>query len=187
MSDSMVCGIDEAGRGPLAGPVTAAAVILPAGFPLELLADSKVLTPARRTRSAAIIRAKAVAWAVGWAWPEEIDRINIHHATLLAMTRAVLGLSRKPELLLVDGLFTPVIDIPRRAIVKGDATVPQIMAASILAKTARDTWMDRYSRIEPGYGFDRHKGYPTKEHRRTIERLGPSAIHRWSFRVSPCG
>jgi ribonuclease HII len=186
LTENLVCGIDEAGRGPLAGPVTAAAVILPKGFPCELLADSKALTPEKRKRTAAVIRAKAVSWAVGWAWPEEIDRINIHRATLLAMARAVNGLSLRPGLLLVDGLFTPRVDLPCRAVVKGDATVPQIMAASILAKTARDSWMERYSRIEPDYGFERHKGYPTAEHRRIIRRLGLSVIHRRSFRVTFC-
>jgi ribonuclease HII len=182
----VICGIDEAGRGPLAGPVTAAAVILPDGFPQGILADSKALNPEKRRLSAAIIRAKALSWAVGWAWPEEIDRINIHRATLLAMARAIHGLSCRPGLLLVDGLFTPHVDLPRKAIVRGDATVPQIMAASIIAKTARDSWMERYSRIEPQYGFERHKGYPTREHREILERLGYSAIHRHSFRVSPC-
>ncbi len=179
----LVCGVDEAGRGPLAGPVTAGAVILPAGFPLEVLADSKALRPEARLRAAVLIRARA-AWSVGWAWPEEIDKLNIHNATLLAMRRAVRGLQTKPDLLLVDGLFTPNLEIPRTAIVKGDATVPQIMAASIIAKTARDAWMERYARIEPGYGFERHKGYPTKEHRRLLASLGASAIHRKSFRFT---
>ncbi len=182
--EELVCGVDEAGRGPLAGPVTAAAVILPEGFPLEFLADSKALTPACRGRFACVIRSRAVAISVGWAWPEEIDRLNIHRATLLAMTRAVRGLSRKPTLLLVDGLFTPNVGISARAIVKGDATVPQIMAASIIAKTSRDAWMERYARIEPAYGFERHKGYPTREHRGCIEAYGISPIHRRSFRLT---
>ncbi len=179
----LVCGVDEAGRGPLAGPVTAGAVILPDAFPLEVLADSKALGPEARLRAAVLIRARAV-WSVGWAWPEEIDKLNIHNATLLAMCRAVRGLRIKPDLLLVDGLFTPNLEIPRTAIVKGDAKVPQIMAASIIAKTARDAWMERYARIEPGYGFERHKGYPTKEHRRLLASLGASAIHRKSFRFT---
>jgi ribonuclease HII len=182
----LVCGVDEAGRGPLAGPVTAGAVILPSSFPLELLADSKALRPAARLSAAAVIRRLAL-WSLGWAWPEEIDRLNIHRASLLAMSRAVRGLPVRPGLLLVDGLFTPNLDIPRNAIVRGDATVPQIMAASIIAKTARDTWMERYSRIEPGYGFDRHKGYPTREHRRLLAALGASPIHRKSFRFTSCG
>jgi ribonuclease HII len=179
----LVCGVDEAGRGPLAGPVTAGAVILPGSFPLEVLADSKALSAPARRQAAVLIRERA-AWSVGWAWPEEIDRLNIHGATLLAMSRAVRGLPMRPDVLLVDGLFTPNLEIPRKAIVRGDATVPQIMAASIIAKTARDAWMERYARIEPGYGFDRHKGYPTKEHRRLLSALGASAIHRKSFRFT---
>lgn len=183
-----VCGVDEAGRGPLAGPVTAAAVILPAEFPGGLLADSKVLSAKRRAAAAAVIREKAVAWCVGWATHEEIDELNIHGATLLAMSRAVRGLAVRPAKVLVDGLYCPDTGIPSESVVKGDATVPAIMAASILAKTARDAWMDGYARIDPRYGFDRHKGYPTVEHRRLVLRLGPSRIHRRSFRVSsPCG
>jgi ribonuclease HII len=187
VSQWLICGVDEAGRGPLAGPVTAAAVILPEVFPLEQLADSKVLSPARRRAAAASIRERAPAWAVGWAWPEEIDRINIHRATLLAMQRAVRALGIQPDQILVDGLFCPPFSVPCTAIVRGDATVPQIMAASILAKTCRDAWMERYARIEPGYGFERHKGYPTEEHRALIRELGQCAIHRRSFRLSPCG
>jgi ribonuclease HII len=187
MSEDIICGVDEAGRGPLAGPVTAAAVILPPVFPFELLADSKRLTPARRQRASSVIRSLAVAWAVGWAWPEEIDRLNIHRATLLAMSRAIHGLSHAPSHILVDGLFVPNVRVPCTAIVKGDATVPQIMAASIIAKTARDAWMDRYASIEPAYGFDRHKGYPTRAHRRLIQTIGESAIHRWSFHFTSCG
>jgi ribonuclease HII len=179
----IVCGIDEAGRGPLAGPVTAAAVILPPGFPTGVLADSKVLSAARREESLVVIRDRATAWAVGWASPEEIDRMNIHHATLLAMRRAVEGLAVRPTLLLVDGLFVPDAGVPGRAVVHGDAVVPEIMAASILAKTTRDAWMTEYAKREPGYGFERHKGYPTLEHRAAIERFGPCAIHRRSFRL----
>jgi ribonuclease HII len=180
----LVCGVDEAGRGPIAGPVTAAAVILPAGFALEILADSKVLSPSRRMAAAAVIREKAVAWCVGWATHEEIDEINIHRATLLAMSRAIRGLAVRPDRILVDGLHCPASDVPCTAIVKGDATVHQIMAASILAKTSRDAWMEGYSRLEPAYGFEKHKGYPTEEHRAAVIRLGPSRIHRRSFRVS---
>jgi ribonuclease HII len=179
----IVCGIDEAGRGPLAGPVTAAAVVLPAGFPAGILADSKVLSPARRESAALVIKDRAVAWAVGWASAEEIDSLNIHRATLLAMRRAVERLSVRPTLLVVDGLFVPEAGVPGRAVVRGDATVPEIMAASILAKTARDAWMTGYARREPGYGFEKHKGYPTAEHRAAIARLGPCAIHRRSFRL----
>ncbi len=183
--DDLVCGIDEAGRGPIAGPVTAAAVILPSGFPVEILADSKVLSPARRARAAAQIKETAIAWAVGWATHEEIDSLNIHRATLLAMKRAVEALAVKPGRILVDGLYCPATGIPSEPVVKGDATVPQIMAASILAKTSRDAWMERYAEVEPSYGYERHKGYPTAEHREIVRRLGPSRIQRTSFRVSP--
>lgn len=183
--EELACGIDEAGRGPIAGPVAAAAVILPPEFPIEILADSKVLSPARRLRAAACIREKAVAWAVGWATHEEIDRLNIHHATLLAMRRAVEALPVRPDRILVDGLHCPTTGIPSEAIVKGDATIPQIMAASIIAKTSRDAWMERYAEVEPSYGYERHKGYPTAEHRAIVHRLGPSRIQRRSFRVRP--
>lgn len=179
-----VCGIDEAGRGPLAGPVTAAAVILPDDFPVRILADSKVLSAARRTAAAAVIRERAIAWGIGWASHEEIDRWNIHNATLMAMKRAVQALETAPDRLLVDGLFCPDCALPAVAIVKGDATVPCIMAASILAKTARDAWMEEYAKEEPEYRFEKHKGYPTAEHRRLILALGPSRIQRTSFRVS---
>jgi len=179
----IVCGIDEAGRGPLAGPVTAAAVILPADFPREILADSKAISAARRRAAAAVIRERAVAWAVGWATSEEIDALNIHRATLLAMRRAVEALAVRPSRLLVDGLFVPEAGVPGRAVVRGDATVPEIMAASIIAKTTRDAWMVEYAKREPGYGFEKHKGYPSREHRAAITRLGPCAIHRRSFRL----
>lgn len=178
------CGIDEAGRGPLAGPVTAAAVVLPADFPCEILNDSKKLSPARRETAATIIRSRATAWATGWAWPEEIDRLNIHRATLLAMQRAVLALPLRPSRLLVDGLFVPDTAIPGQAVIGGDGLVPAIMAASIIAKTARDLWMVRYGRIEPDWCFEEHKGYPTRKHRELIRRHGLSAIHRLSFRCS---
>jgi len=183
----IVCGVDEAGRGPLAGPVTAAAVVLPPDFPGGFLADSKVLSPSRREAAALVIRERATAWAVGWATAGEIDRLNIHHATLLAMRRAVEGLGVRPTQLLVDGLFVPDAGVPGRAVVRGDATVPEIMAASILAKTARDAWMTDYAVREPGYGFEKHKGYPTAEHRAAIARLGPCPIHRRSFRLLPPG
>lgn len=182
--EDLVCGIDEAGRGPTAGPVTAAAVILPHGFPVEMLADSKVMSPPSRADAAAVIRAGAIAWGLGWASHEEIDTINILQATLLAMTRAVASLAMRPSRLLVDGLFCPDCGIPGFAIVRGDASVPEIMAASILAKTARDAWMEEYAVREPAYGFERHKGYPTAEHRRVVLSLGPSKIQRRSFRVT---
>ena len=165
--------------------MTAAAVILPPDFPVEILDDSKILTLAQRQRtrrrSSAPDRSR---WALGWAWPEEIDRLNILQAALLAMARAVEALDVRPDRLLVDGLFAPACGIPATAVVKGDATVPQIMAASILAKTARDAWMDDYAKKEPAYLFEKHKGYPTAEHRRLVLTLGPSAIQRRTFRVT---
>jgi ribonuclease HII len=185
--DAIVCGVDEAGRGPLAGPVTAAAVILPPDFPAALLADSKTLSESRRLAAAQAIRERALAWCLGWATHEEIDEINILRAALLAMARAITGLALKPDRALVDGLHCPAVDIPCTAIVKGDALEPAIMAASILAKTARDQWMKGYALLEPGYGFERHKGYPTAEHRAALLRLGPSRIQRRSFRVSAPG
>lgn len=179
-----VCGIDEAGRGPLAGPVTAAAVILPPDFPVEVLADSKTVPEARRAVLGALIRARAAAWAVGWAWPEEIDSLNILQATLLAMKRAYQGLPVAPGCILVDGLHVPAVSAPSRAVIRGDGRIHEIMAASLVAKTLRDLWMQRYARIEPAYGFEAHKGYPTRAHRQAVLSLGPSAIHRASFRVT---
>ena len=179
-----ICGVDEAGRGPIAGPVTAAAVILPPDFPCEILDDSKILSPAQRREAAAAVREQSICWAIGWATHVEIDEINILQATLLAMTRAVEALAIRPDKLLVDGLYCPDCGIPASAIVRGDALVPEIMAASILAKTARDAWMEEYAKREPAYLFDQHKGYPTREHRRLVLRLGPSAIQRRTFRVT---
>jgi ribonuclease HII len=187
-----VCGIDEAGRGPLAGPVTAAAVVLPAGFSdrlaarslLAALGDSKTLNTEQRTRAAALIREHALAWSVGWSWPDEIDRLNIHRATLLAMNRALSGIYPFPDLVVVDGLFVPDCGFKAKAVVRGDQKVQCIMAASILAKTERDLWMVAYSKIESRYGFELHKGYPTLGHRTLVKRYGLSAIHRKSFRIS---
>ena len=184
MPDGLVCGVDEAGRGPIAGPVTAAAVILPHCFPTEILNDSKVLSAAHRRTAAAVIRERSVSWGIGWASHEEIDAINIHRATLLAMRRAIEALVVKPDRVLVDGLHCPACACPCTAIVKGDAIVPEIMAASILAKTARDAWMEEYSRQEPAYRFEKHKGYPTAEHRRIVLKIGPSRIQRRTFRVT---
>ncbi len=181
----LVCGIDEAGRGPIAGPVTAAAVILPEGFPLEMLADSKALGPEQREQAEVLIRELAVAWATGWASSREIDRINIHQATLRAMARALERLEVRPELVLVDGLFAPPTPLPCRTIVRGDATEAPIMAASILAKTARDRWMCIYGRRCPQYEFAQHKGYATRQHRRLVLEHGLSPIHRLSFRIFP--
>jgi ribonuclease HII len=180
----LLCGIDEAGRGPLAGPVTAGAVILPADFPVEMLGDSKALSRRQRERAAAEIRQSAVAWGVGWASHVEIDELNIHRATLLAMLRAVEALAVRPDRLVVDGLYCPSCGLPCEALVKADATVPCVMAASILAKTARDEWMEAWAAEEPVYRFEKHKGYPTAEHRAIVLRVGPSRIQRRTFRVS---
>jgi ribonuclease HII len=185
----MICGLDEAGRGPLAGPVCAASVILPAGFPLELLDDSKKLSAARREEAARVIYRRALAWGIGWASATEIDAINIHHASLLAMRRAFLEMAANggcpPSAGLsgiADGKFVPDIPIPCKALIKADAQIPEVMAASILAKTVRDRVMENYSRLYPQYGYERHKGYPTKDHRERIARYGPSPIQRMSFR-----
>lgn len=181
----MVCGIDEAGRGPLAGPVTAAAVVLPRGFPFHVLADSKVLSAAKREAAAIVIREHAVAWSVAWAWPREIDELNIHHATLLAMARChdrvVIRVPGVVTRVLVDGKFTPAVRSPCEAIVRGDSSVAEISAASILAKTARDRWMIEYAQHDPRYGFERHKGYPTVAHRDAVREHGLCVIHRVSF------
>jgi ribonuclease HII len=229
----MLCGIDEAGRGPLAGPVCAAAVVLPDDFPMELLNDSKKLNPMRRETARRIIAERAFAWAVAWATHTEIDAINILQASLLAMKRAVeflLGdikeeflttedtelhgvLIRKsflppcsPWLIssssllpfgrpfaagavpagltaVVDGLYVPAVPLPCTPMVKADASVHAVMAASILAKTARDQLMEYYGGLYPQYGYERHKGYPTREHRALVRQYGPSPIQRKSFRV----
>lgn len=177
-----LCGVDEAGRGPLAGCVFAAAVILDPARPVEGLADSKVLAAARRDDLAVAIRGNALAWAVAFATPGEIDEINILQASLLAMSRAIAGLAVDPEEVAVDGLHVPRgVAVACRAIVKGDRLVPAISAASILAKTARDAQMVEMESRHPGYGFARHKGYPTPEHLEALSRLGPCEIHRRSF------
>lgn len=177
----LVCGVDEAGRGPLAGPVFAAAVILEDPPPLSGLADSKKLSARRREQLAGEIRNCAVCWAVASATVEEIDTLNILQASLLAMQRAVLQLSTPPAQILVDGLYCPQVAMPARAIVKGDAIVPAISAASILAKVARDAVMLELHEAFPGYGFDRHKGYGTALHMAALQRLGPTPAHRRSF------
>ncbi|MDR0598918.1 MAG: ribonuclease HII [Treponema sp.] len=201
----VIVGLDEAGRGPLAGPVAAAAVVLPADFPRETLGDSKKLSPAKREAAAALIRERA-AWGIGWSEAPEIDRVNILQASLLAMGRAWEALaaawppvrleaqfcpapSPGPEAAgalagltaIVDGLYCPPLPIPCRALVKADARIPEVMAASILAKTARDQVMVRYSLLYPQYGYEKHKGYPTRAHREAVARHGPSPIQRLSF------
>lgn len=177
-----VCGVDEAGRGPLAGPVYAAAVILDPGKPVAGLADSKKLSARTRERLAQQLRVQALAWSVASASVEEIDAMNILQATLLAMQRAVAGLAVVPTDVLVDGNRCPVLDLPARAIIGGDATVAEISAASILAKTARDAEMLRLHAAFPQYGLDRHKGYDTAAHRAALREHGPQAFHRRSFR-----
>lgn len=180
-TDTILAGVDEAGRGPLAGPVVAAAVILDSSFPIAGLADSKTLSAARRERLAGLIRAHASSWALGMASVEEIDQLNILQATLLAMQRAVQGLAITPQMVLVDGNCAPRLSSPVRTIVRGDASVKVISAASILAKVARDVMLHELDRQYPGYGFAGHKGYPTTAHLRALEELGPSAVHRRSF------
>lgn len=177
----IIAGVDEAGRGPLAGPVVAAAVILPENVTLEGLGDSKTLSATTRSRLAAEIHSCSVAWAVGQADSEEIDRLNILNASLLAMQRAVQSLSVTPFQVLVDGNHCPRLNCQVQAIVKGDALIPAISAASILAKVHRDATMTELDGDYPGYGFARHKGYATAEHLAALSRLGACAIHRRSF------
>lgn len=177
-----ICGVDEAGRGPWAGPVTAGAVILDPAQPIAGLTDSKKLTAARREALAIEIRQTALAWAVAEATPAEIDRINIRQATFLAMTRAIRALHIVPDEILIDGNALPAdLPVPARAIIKGDLSEPAISAASILAKTARDRDMLVLSDTYPGYGFAGHKGYGTAAHAAALTALGPCPIHRHSF------
>lgn len=181
LPDGLVCGVDEAGRGPLAGPVVAAAVILDPAAPIEGLNDSKKLSAGKRERLAGAIREKALAWAVAEASVEEIDRINILNASLLAMQRAVAALAIAPERALVDGNRCPALVCPVEAIVGGDGKVAQIAAASILAKTVRDAGMLALHAEYPQYGFDRHKGYPTAAHLEALRQFGVTPIHRRSY------
>lgn len=176
-----LCGVDEAGRGPLAGPVVAAAVILPPGASLSGLNDSKKLSPRRRERLAAEIRTTALAWAVAEASAAEIDEWNILRATLRAMARAVAGLPVTPDEVRVDGNQAPALAVPVRTIIGGDALEPAIMAASILAKTHRDARLVALDARYPEYGFARHKGYGTAAHLAALARLGPCPEHRRSF------
>jgi ribonuclease HII len=177
----LVAGVDEAGRGPLAGPVVAAAVILDDLHPISGLADSKVLTPKRRERLYDEIRAKALSCCIAQASAEEIDRLNILQASLLAMRRAVEGLRLTPHRVLVDGNRLPVLRVPAQAVIGGDAKVPAISAASILAKVHRDRLCHEMHAQHPGYGFDDHKGYPTPAHLAALRLLGPCELHRRSF------
>jgi ribonuclease HII len=177
----LVCGVDEAGRGPLAGPVYASAVILDETDPIRGLNDSKALSAKRREELSIQIKARAVAWAIARAEVAEIDEINILRASLLAMRRAVESLPVKPTEVLIDGQHCPELAVPTRAIVKGDSTVMEIAAASILAKTARDAEMLVLHEHYPHYGFDRHKGYPTAEHLEALRQYGASSVHRTTF------
>lgn len=180
-SGALVAGVDEAGRGPLAGDVIAAAVILDADALVPGLRDSKLISHARRPRVAVSVREQALAWALGRASVAEIDRLNILQASLLAMRRAVAALEIAPHFVLVDGNRCPDWSLPCLAVVGGDRLVPAISAASVLAKVARDEEMVELDALHPGYGFARHKGYPTVEHLDALRRLGVSPVHRQSF------
>ncbi|KDB48155.1 ribonuclease HII [Glaesserella parasuis HPS11] len=177
----LIAGVDEVGRGPLVGAVVTAAVILDPNQPIEGLADSKKLSEKRRLALAEEIKAKALCWSLGRAEPDEIDQLNILHATMLAMQRAVAGLRIQPDFVLVDGNRIPTLPMPAQAVVKGDSFVAEISAASILAKVARDQEMDELDKQFPEYGFAQHKGYPTKLHFEKLESLGVTPYHRKSF------
>lgn len=176
-----ICGIDEAGRGPLAGPVCAAAVILPERLDIPGLNDSKKLTDKKRRELFPIIKEQAIAFGLGWASQEEIDEINILQATFLAMSRAVEQLKIRPDLALVDGNRAPALDLPVETVVQGDSLSASIAAASVLAKVSRDDVMLRMAEEYPGYGFEVHKGYGTKAHYEALRKFGPSPIHRRTF------
>jgi ribonuclease HII len=180
-ADELICGVDEAGRGPLAGPVFAAAVILDPARPIAGLRDSKKLSEARRDALAIEIKAHALAWSIAECSEEEIDTLNILHATMLAMRRAVEGLAIQPTLALIDGNRCPVMAVRSEAIVKGDDKVAAISAASILAKTARDAALMVLHQQYPQYAFDRHKGYPTALHIERLRMHGISPVHRKSY------
>lgn len=178
---AIIAGVDEVGRGPLAGPVVAAAVILPADHLLGGLADSKKLSPAKRRQLAGDIRCHARAWALGQASVEEIDQLNILQATMLAMQRAVAALPQPPQKILVDGNRLPDFGIPATAIVGGDGLEPCISAASIIAKVARDEVMANYAELYPHYGWEHNSGYPTAQHRQALIQHGVTPLHRRSF------
>ena len=179
---SLIAGVDEVGRGPLAGPVVAAAVILPHDFDVLGIDDSKKLSPKKREELAEVIKEKALAWSVGWVGPDRIDEINILEATKEAMTQAVQGLSLQPDHVLIDGNFTVrALALPQTAIVKGDANSTSIAAASILAKVTRDRYMEEMDAVYPGYAFASNKGYGTKAHYDGLKAQGPTPIHRRSF------
>ena len=177
----LICGVDEAGRGPLAGPVCAAAVILPRGLVIPGLNDSKKLTDKRRRELFPIIQQEAVSFGVAFASQEEIDEINILQATFLAMRRAIDQLNPKPDFALIDGNRETDFGVPCKTVIKGDSLSANIAAASVLAKVTRDNWMIEAAEKYPGYGFEIHKGYGTKAHYAALEKLGPCAIHRRTF------
>lgn len=178
----LIAGVDEAGRGPLCGPVVAAAVILDPARPIDGLADSKKLSPARREKLALEIKTHALAWAINEASVAEIDQLNILHATMLAMRRAIEALDHTPDEVLIDGNRLPTrLTVPARAIIKGDALEPAISAASILAKTYRDALLDDMHMRYPQYGFAAHKGYPTPAHLHALQAFGVTPEHRKSF------
>ncbi|HVV68579.1 MAG TPA: ribonuclease HII [Gammaproteobacteria bacterium] len=179
---ALTAGVDEVGRGPLAGPVLAAAVILDPKRRIAGLGDSKLLTKEQREAVFPLIQERAIAWAIGRAEVAEIDSLNIFHASLLAMRRAVLALSVVPQHVLVDGTHCPTLPYSVQAIVKGDQKIAAISAASILAKVVRDREMIALSQEYPGYGFEKHKGYATREHQAALQRLGPCELHRRDFR-----
>ncbi|NLV17014.1 MAG: ribonuclease HII [Syntrophomonadaceae bacterium] len=176
-----VAGIDEAGRGPLAGPVVAAAVILPRNLLIPGVNDSKKLSPSRRQKLAVTIKHQAMSWAIGIVYPPLLDQINILEASKLAMINAVKGLAVKPRHLLIDAVKLPELSIPQTSLIKGDSLSISIACASILAKVERDAIMEEFDAIFPGYGMAKHKGYPTKGHLEELFRLGPCPIHRTSF------
>lgn len=180
-ADELVCGVDEAGRGPLAGPVFAAAVILDPARPIDGLRDSKKLSESKRDALAIEIKNRALSWSIALCSETEIDELNILHATMLAMRRAVEGLHQQPTLALIDGNRCPVMPVRSEAIVKGDDKVPAISAASILAKTARDAALADLHRLYPHYAFDQHKGYPTALHLERLRLHGVSPVHRKSY------
>lgn len=180
-AEDLVAGVDEVGRGPLAGPVMAAAVILDPHRRIAGLADSKLLTPLRREQLDILIRARALSWSLGLATVDEIDRLNILQASLLAMQRAVAWLDLRPQCVLVDGNHCPALDMTTVAVIGGDSKIAAISAASIIAKVARDRHMLDMDTVYPGYGFARHKGYCTPEHLAALQNLGVTPIHRRSF------
>lgn len=178
----LVAGIDEAGRGPLAGPVVAGCVMLDPGVLIEGLADSKKLTAKKRAFLYHEIKSKAYAWGIGYATADEIDEINIHQATLLAMQRAYITMQKEATHVYVDGLHCPAIQVPCTAVVKGDQLIAEISAASILAKVSRDTEMEAHHIELPHYGFNQHKGYPTAKHIAALQEYGPCKLHRKSYK-----